>query len=318
MKNFYGGLIYFMKKIFFMLLFIIFSSRNCYGNVKAVTTIFPLYDWVNEISKGTDIEIKLLLDKAVDFHSYQPSVDDIIKISECDFFIYVGGESDEWVEGALKNVLNKNQIAVNLLEVLGNSAKFEETVEGMQHEHHEHETELDEHVWLSLRNAEKLCSYIAEKFSEYDNEHKDIYILNAANYIEKISALDKKFNEAVNNGKRRFLLFADRFPFRYFVDDYKLKYSAAFSGCSAETEASFETVVFLAKKTDELNLPCVMTIEGRQHKIPETVIANTQEKNQKILVLNSMQSITLNEIKNGASYLSIMEKNLEVLKEALN
>lgn len=321
-----------MNKKFSYLLFLFvavftFNSGICYGNVKAATTIFPLYDWLREISKGTDAEVSLIIDKSIDFHSYQPTVDDIIEISECDFFVYVGGESEKWVKNVLKNVGNKKQTTVNLIEVLGNSAKTEETVEGMQHEHededehdhdHEHEAELDEHVWLSLRNAEKLCKYLAEKLSEIDEKNKEIYISNASQYIEKLSELDKKFTEAANKGKRKFLLFADRFPFRYFVDDYKLKYYAAFSGCSAETEASFETVIFLAKKTDELKLPCVIAIEGRVHKIPETVISNTEEKNQKILILDSMQSVTPKEIEKGATYLSMMKENLEVIEEALN
>ena len=334
-----------MRKLLFALTISFFMAASCHAKALNITaTIFPVYDWVREITKGSDSDIKLLLDNGVDLHSYNPSVDDIVRISTCDVFIYVGGESDEWVKDALRNVTNKNQIAINLLEVPGDSVRKEEILEGMQHEHehgheynehghvreqqehhhehvqheHEHESESDEHVWLSLRNAEIICRYISDKLSEIDHEHKEIYALNTSAYIQRLSELDRKYHEVIDSSAGKILLVADRFPFRYMTDDYGLKYYAAFSGCSAESEASFETVKFLAEKTDEFNLPCVITIDGTKHKIAETVIANTKTKNQKILVLDSMQSKTSNDIKNGASYLSVMERNLEVLKAALN
>lgn len=330
-----------MRKLLFAIALSFFMAASCHAKALNITAaIFPVYDWVREITKGTDSDIKLLLDNGVDLHSYNPSVDDIVRISTCDVFIYVGGESDEWVKNALRNVTNKNQIVINLLDVPGDSVKTEETVEGMQHEHHEHEqehthehehahehahehhhmheSESDEHVWLSLRNAEVICRYISDKLSDIDPERKEIYNSNTSAYIKELSELDMKYHEVINSSSRKILLFADRFPFRYMADDYGLKYYAAFSGCSAESEASFETVKFLAEKTDELNLPCVITIDGTKHKIAETVIANTKAKNQNILVLDSMQSTTLNDIKNGESYLSVMKRNLEVLKAALN
>lgn len=308
-----------MRKLLFAIALSFFMAASCHAKALNITAaIFPVYDWVREITKGTDSDIKLLLDNGVDLHSYNPSVDDIVRISTCDVFIYVGGESDEWVKNALRNVTNKNQIVINLLDVPGDSVKTEETVEGMQHEHHEHAHESDEHVWLSLRNAEVICRYISDKLSDIDPEHKEIYNSNTSAYIKELSELDMKYHEVINSSSRKILLFADRFPFRYMADDYGLKYYAAFSGCSAESEASFETVKFLAEKTDELNLPCVITIDGTKHKIAETVIANTKAKNQNILVLDSMQSTTLNDIKNGESYLSVMKRNLEVLKAALN
>lgn len=335
-----------MKKMFFLALCVCAMVCSCpaygaeNGKLRIVATIFPEYDWVREIAGGTGAEITLLMDNGVDLHSYQPTVDDMVKIANCDLFIYVGGESDKWVEGALKNSVNKRQAVMNLLDILGSSVKDEELVEGMEHEHHhdeeehghhdehehEHEhhhdedeeAEADEHVWLSLRNAEVICRSIAGTISGLDPKNKETYAGNAARYIEKLSDLDKKYQTAVKGAARKVLLFGDRFPFRYLVDDYGLKYYAAFSGCSAESEASFETVMFLAGKVDELKLPCVMTIEGTQHKIADTVISSTKAKNQKVLSMDSMQATTQKDIQNGVTYISVMESNLETLKAALN
>jgi zinc transport system substrate-binding protein len=287
--------------------------------------------------KASDAEVTMLLDKGVDLHSFQPSAQDIMKISSCDLFIYVGGESDEWVKDALKEATNKDMITINLMEVLGDKVKEEEVIEGMQAEEHEHEheseseheheseseheheeeVEYDEHVWLSLRHAETITGKISEALAKLDSANGDIYKKNASAYTDKLKALDEQYKEAVKGKTNPTLLFGDRFPFRYMTEDYSLKYYAAFVGCSAETEASFETIKFLSGKVDELSLKSVMTIEGNNHKIAETIIQNTKTKDQKILTLDSMQSTTSEDVKNGATYLSIMEKNLKVLKEAL-
>ena len=308
------------------------------GKLKVVTTIFPAYDWVRAIlgDKVDNAEVTMLLDNGVDLHSYQPTADDIVKISDCDLFVYVGGESDGWVENALKNAANRNMKVINLLEVLGDSVKTEETVEGMQedgHDHghshdehdeehdeaegHDHGEEKDEHVWLSLKNAQALCVTIADALCAIDPDNKNTYIANAAAYRDKLAALDADYKAAVDGATHKTVLFGDRFPFRYLVDDYGLRYYAAFAGCSAETEASFETVSFLAKKVDDLGLPCVLTIEGAQHRIAETIVQNTAGKKQKVLTMDSMQSTTSKDVANGTTYLSVMEKNLSVLKEAL-
>ena len=471
------------------------------NKLSVVTTIFPEYDWVREIlgGKAESTDLTMLLDNGVDLHSYQPTADDIVKISDCDLFIYVGGESDEWVKNVLKNAANRKMKVINLLEMLGDSVKTEETVEGMQedgHDHghshdeqltendiedrtlsdfagawkslhpfllngdldkfcehraeededssttkvtywekykaswqcdaekisingdtitftyadgktvsaeytyagyqpkrndegkirsvryqfettsadapkyvqfndhghepgeaehfhiyfgndgfdalmsgktnpffvkdalsaedildelmgHDHGEEKDEHVWLSLKNAKTLVGAIADALQELDPDNKDTYAANASAYIEKLSALDGAYQSAVDGAARKTVLFGDRFPFRYLVDDYGLRYYAAFAGCSAETEASFETVSFLAKKVDELGLPCVLTIEGKNHKLAETIVQSTAGKNQKVLTMDSMQSMTSKDAANGATYLSVMEQNLSVLKEAL-
>lgn len=473
------------------------------NKLSVVTTIFPEYDWVKEIlgDKAGSTDLTMLLSSGVDLHSYQPTADDIVKISDCDLFVYVGGESDKWVDDALKEATNKDMKVIDLLNVLGDSVKTEETVEGMQetehaHDHskevstfedhevqdrslsdwagswqsaypfaldgtlddafaamaeegemtadeyktyyqngyktditniniegdhiaftyedgkkvgsdykyigyyiqnwstgtkaamyrfeavdrtsgapiyiefndhmiesaapehfhirmsnesfdaivdpekswptffpadmtgedlcehmeghgHDHEEEADEHVWLSLKNAKTLVDAISNALQELDPDNKDTYAANTSAYIEKLSALDGAYQSAVDGAARKTVLFGDRFPFRYLVDDYGLRYYAAFAGCSAESEASFETVSFLAKKVDELKLPCVLTIEGKNHKIAETIVENTAEKNQKILTMDSMQSTTSEDVANGTTYLSVMEQNLSVLKDAL-
>lgn len=291
-----------------------------------VTTIFPEYDWVKNIlgEKADSADLTMLLDSGVDLHNYQPTADDIIKITTCDMFIYVGGESDKWVDDVLKNSENLKTVVIDLFEVLKNNMKEEEIKEGMQsHEEEsenegEEEIEYDEHVWLSLKNAKVACEYISQKLCEIDSSNSEVYTNNVKAYTEKFDELDKQYAQTVESAKNKTLIFADRFPFRYLTDDYSLDYYAAFVGCSAETEASFETISFLAKKVDELSLDCVMTLEGSDQKIAQTVVKTTNTKNQKILSLDSMQSTTAQQVKEGADYLSIMTSNLDVLKEALN
>lgn len=307
--------------------------------LKIVTTIFPEYDWTREIlgDQSERAEVTMLLDNGVDLHSYQPTADDLIKIAECDLFIYVGGESDGWVESALASTSNPDRAVINLIDTLGDSVKLEEVVEGMQETEHDHEedeehahdadeehtdadeqeAETDEHVWLSLRNAQAVCQKIAEKLGEIDPEHEQAYADNALAYIDQLVALDAKYQAAVDAANKKTLVFGGRFPFRYLTEDYGLNYYAAFVGCSAETEASFETIRFLAEKTDALGLSHVLTIENPNHKIAETVVANTSGKNQQVLSMDSMQSVTSKDVAAGATYLSIMEHNLEVLTQAL-
>lgn len=300
------------------------NDNNKTEKLKIVTTIFPEYDWVRQIAgdKVSDMDIAMLLDNGVDLHSYQPTADDIMKISDCDLFIYVGGESDEWVNDALKEAVNKDMQVINLLDVLGEQVKIEELVEGMQDTEHEEEEEheekeYDEHVWLSLKNAETLCDAIAEALGNADPDNKAVYDTNKAAYIDQLVSLDNQYREVADQASVKTLLFGDRFPFRYLVDDYGLSYYAAFAGCSAESEASFETISFLAQKIDELGLKYVMTIEKSDQKIAKTIIENTQNKDQSILTLDSMQSTTSADAANGMTYLSIMEGNLNILKEAL-
>ena len=286
--------------------------------LKIVTTIFPEYDWVMNLlgENPAGASVTMLLDSGIDLHSYQPTVEDIMEISNCDLLIYVGGESEAWVKDALQEAVNPDMAVISLLEALGDKAKEEEIVEGMEGEAEE-DPELDEHVWLSLRNASFLCENIEKTLETLDTDNAELYQSNLTVYTEKLAALDQKYETVVAEGSRDTLLFGDRFPFRYLTDDYGLSYYAAFVGCSAETEASFETIAFLAQKVDELSLKTVMTLEGSDRRIAETIVESTKNKDQQILSLDSLQSITAKDVEEGASYLSVMESNLETLKEAL-
>ena len=312
------------------------------GRLSIVTTIFPIYDWCREILGGEaeNADLIMLLDSGVDLHSYQPTAADIIRISDCDVFICVGGESDEWVEEALGGAdANPGMKVVNLLDALGGLVKEEEIVEGMEHDHdhdedhdedhedhdedheedhdHEEEPEYDEHVWLSLKNASVLVDALAEAIASADPDHGELYRANAAAYREKLEELDGRYAEAVKAGNKSALLFGDRFPFRYLADDYGLEYYAAFAGCSAETEASFGTIVFLAQKADELGLSSICLIESADGSIARTVAENTASGEKTILTFDSLQSVTAKDVSEGTTYLSAMEKNLTVLADAL-
>lgn len=325
------------------------------NKISIVCTTFPQYDWVKNIlgEEAERFNVTLLLDNGVDMHSYQPAVKDIATAGSSDLFIYVGGESDTWVEDALKEAKNKDLKAINLMETLDNFVKEEEVVEGMQEERkslgHSHEKsskekqeqtqkeshensqeingqkeaadeepEYDEHIWLSIRNAEIMMKNIEKAIEQFDSDNAKVYQNNAENYIKKLDTLDKQYANTIQNAKYKAILFGDRFPFRYMADDYDLKYYAAFAGCSAETMAGFETVTFLAKKADELQLPVILTIENSDGRIAEAVKSNTTKKNQKILAMNSLQSVTKEQLADGITYLQVMQENLSVLSEALN
>ena len=316
-------------------------DNNENKKVKIVTTIFPIYDIVRNIVPSDKYDISMLLDSGIDIHNFQPTVQDMNKIRNADIFIYIGGESDKWVDKVLKSVNNENLKSINLMENISHIVKVEEIVEGMEHEHddheeehheehdenhehEEHEHENDEHIWLSIRNVKEITKFLWGEFSlNKDNTNfineDDLKNIekNATKYLIELEELDNKFENELQNKKYDTLVFADRFPFRYLCDDYNLKYFAAFSGCSAESEASFETVAFLAKKVDELNLPHICAIFGSTHKIPQTVVNTTKDKNQDIIYFNSMEGIS--DINNESiNYINVMEENLGALKRALN
>ena len=306
-----------MKRIISLLLVILMSAAvfaGCGNNtgsapadIKVVTTIFPIYDWIREVAQDdVDINIDLLLDNGVDLHSFQPTAKDIMDISDCDLFIYVGGESDKWVDDTLTQANNKDMIVLDLMDILGDKAKEEELKEGMQGEEEE-----------EAEDAALFTQKIAEALGKVDSQHAADFTANADTYIEKLDALDAQYQAAVDSASVKTLLFGDRFPFRYLTDDYGLDYYAAFIGCSAESEASFETITFLADKVDELGLKAIMQIETSDGKIAETIRDNTKTKDQVILTLDSMQAVTADRAANGETYLTIMESDLEVLKKAL-
>ena len=297
------------------------SAEDDGDRISIVATVFPEYDWTREIlgDRLQDTDLRLLCN-GVDMHSYQPSIDDMMEIADCDLFIYVGGESDDWADEALAEGTNPDRRVINLLDMLGSSAREEEHVEGMRAEsgeEDEEEPELDEHVWLSLRNAQLFAEKISDELSEIDPDHAKEYADNTAAYTDSLRELDVEYQAAVEKGRVRTLLFGDRFPFLYLVKDYGLSYYAAFAGCSAEAEASFETIAFLAGKADELDLHTILKIEGDGNRIAGTIAQNTSYKDMKVEILDSMQGTTLKDIESGVTYLGIMQDNLSVLKEAL-
>lgn len=286
-----------------------------------VATVFPLYDWTREIIGETDhIQLDLLLSSGTDLHSFQPSAADIVTLCSCDLLLYVGGESDKWVDDALNNSVNPGQTVLNLVHLLGSGAREEEVLPGMQADAEEEtdEKEMDEHVWLSLKNASFFCEKIAAALSALDPENADRYAENALAYAAKLKELDARYEETVRSAKHPVLLFGDRYPFAYLSADYDLHCYAAFSGCSAETEASFETVVFLAGKLDEEELSAILKLESSDGKIAEAIRAASNRPNAKILTLDSMQSAGKADLNGGMTYLERMRTNLEVLKEAMN
>lgn len=314
------------------------------GKPNIVCTIFPEYDWLRNIlgEAAEDYNIRLILEGSTDMHSYQPTAADIAAVASCDLLIYVGGESDQWIEDALKGSINENMQVIKLLDCLEDRLLEEEVVEGMQErffghshdeeheeaehehdsdeeseEHHLHEGEYDEHVWLSLRNAEIFVRKLADVMKQMTPESAETFEDNAKRYIEKLAELDSRYTEAVSESGRKTLLFADRFAFRYLTEDYGLNYYAAFSGCSADAEAGFETVVFLAEKLGSTDLSAVLVLESSDKQLAGTIIANSDNSEAEILVMDSMQSVSKEQREAGYSYLSAMESNLEVLKKVL-
>ena len=279
-------------------------------SLRVVCTVFPVYDWVRQLTAGVEnVDLSLIADNGVDMHSYQPTTGDIVDITTCDVFVYVGGESEEWVEEVLAQRSNNDMVVIRLLDELGGHA--------LELSAHDHECVYDEHIWLSLANAEVLCEQICERLCELDEDNAALYSSNLAAYTEQLSALYSEYSIAVDSTWPQILVFADRFPFRYLAADYGIEYYAAFDGCSAETEASFETVASLTDIVERMGLNCVLIIEGSDDSLARTIIDGTTTGDQTILTLNSMQSVTAAQIESGITYISIMEQNLEVLRQAL-
>lgn len=337
-----------MKKIFFILLTVMLTLTACnktsdvenktketVKKLKIITTIFPQYDFTREIVKDK-ADVQMLLKPGAEAHSYEPSPQDIKDIEESDILIYVGGENDVWVEKVLAS-LNKKPSTFKLIDMV--ETVDEVIKEGMEdshdhshedeihkhdeekhddhnheHEAHTHEGEIDEHVWTSLKNAALITERLAKIYGAQDVENADFYNQNAQSYIEKLNALDQKFMEVVKNGNRKTILFGDRYPFRYFSDDYDLDYYAAFSGCSTDSEASAATIKFLIDKVNEEKIPVVFALELSNEKIADAITDATDAVK---LTFNSAHNLTKQQLEAGLTYLQIMEQNVESLKEAL-
>lgn len=315
-----------------------------------ICTTFPQFDWIkNIVGSSNSVKLDLLVDSGVDVHSYNPTPKDIVQVSKCDLFVYSGGVSESWVFDILKQGSVENTKLICLSDFLEEKNRLVCVPEGKSitgsvlcddencltehnhnheeevgHEHHNHNHshshnhDFDEHIWLSLENAVLCVQLLCENLCSLDFENADLYRKNAKDYVQKLVSLDEQYKIVVNSSKRNYLLFADRFPFVYLTNDYGLNVFAAFVGCSAETEASFETLAFLTNKIDDHKRPYLMILENSNSKIADTLIKNSKEKNQQVLVLNSIQSCTQTQIEQGLSYFDVMESNLKVLEKALN
>ncbi len=287
------------------------------GKTSIVCTVFPAYDFARSIiGQSDEFDIKLLLKPGSEVHSFEPTPQDIINIKNCDIFIYTGGESDEWAKNILESIDTKDMKIIAMMNCV--ETVEEETVEGMQKEEEDKEPQYDEHVWTSPVNASKIARAISENIIEAAEENgndTELYKKNTEEYLAKLSELDQNFREIINNSKRKTIVFGDRFPFRYFAEEYGLDYYAAFPGCSAETEADAKTVAFLIDKVNSEQIPVVFYPELSNQKVALTICEST---NAEPMQLNSCHNLTVDEFKSGADYLSLMNKNLAAIKTALN
>lgn len=302
------------------------TEKQVDDKIKIVCTMFPQYDWVRSIvGDNENVSVEMLIKNGGDLHNYQPTADDIITVSDCDMFIYVGGTSDGWVEDILAQSDSEDIIVINMMDVIGDNALLSEEVKSAEEiEEHHHEdcehahSEYDEHIWLSISNAKLVCKAICDSLIQLDATNKAVYTANFDSYVSKLDELDGKYKECVKNAKHDTILVADRFPFLYLTREYGINYYAAFGGCSSETEASFETVLFLADRLDEHNLKAIVCVDGSTQNVAKTVIETNDTKDQTIYTLDSLQAVSRQRVDNGETYLSIMENNLVVLSEILN
>ena len=292
------------------------GKRNS-DKLNIVTTTFSTYDFAKQIAQDK-ADVEFLLGPGVDSHSYEPSSSDLIKIKNADVFIYIGGEMEQWVDKILEtDTINKEQIT--LIKVTDCIDTIEEQeVDGAEEEEHEHEHEeegaFDEHIWTSPSNAIKMVNYISEKFSEVDSNNKEIYLENAKKYNVQIEEVRNKIQEIVNNKKRDRLVFGDKMPMQYFLNEFGLTASAAFNGCSTEAEPGTKTITYLVNKVKEENIPVVLYIELSTGKTAKSI---TQETGAKTMQIQTLHNISKDDFKNKETYVSLMSRNLQVLKEAL-
>ncbi|MBB1503747.1 zinc ABC transporter substrate-binding protein [Candidatus Saccharibacteria bacterium] len=303
-----------------------------------VSTSFPGYDFARAVTKNTNISAKMLGKPGAETHTYEPTPQDIIDIKNADMFIYVGGDSDTWVEKILKDVDTKKTHVVKLVDLV--STVNEEIVEGREdedeHEHdhdhshshdydhdhddhnhkHDHDEEeegpeIDEHVWTSPKKAMEIVKKIAKVASEIDAAEKTKIDDNAEKYVAEIAEVDKDLHQAID-GKISEIVVADRFPFRYFADEFSLKYAAAFSGCSEQTEASAKTISFLINKVKQEKIKKIYMIELSNGKIAETVSKDTGAE---VLELHSAHNVTADDFSKGVTYVDLMKRNLLALSK---
>ena len=313
-----------MKKLICLMLCFVLGLTFCActqpqgkdHNISIVCASFAEYDWVKNLTQGTSAKVTILADTGTDMHSYQPTAADVLAIGKADLVVYNGGTADGWMTSAVKNSGFKGK-SVRLMDVLGD--RLLHLSADHQDEHHHGETcEYDEHTWLSLKNAVIACQKISKALISVDAANEKAYTQNCTDYVQKLKQLDADYTDLVAKAKTKSVVIADRFPFVYLLSDYGLKWQAAYEGCSSETDADFEKVLSLAKWVDKEGISTLFIIEGGTDNLAKTVVSNTKVKNQQILTLDSMQSVTKKDIDGGKTYLSAMAQNLDNLKIALN
>jgi zinc transport system substrate-binding protein len=288
------------------------AARQADGKISVVTTVFPPYDFVRAIA-GDKVNLTMLLPPGAESHSFEPTPQDIIRVQNCDVFIYVGGESDAWVEQILDSMDTSRMEIVTLMDCV--EVVEEEVVEGMEEEEEEEEeAEYDEHVWTSPGNAKLIVRKIADILKQKDGPNAAEYERNTADYLAKLTELDDSFKQVMNGAKRKTFVFGDRFPFRYFADAYGLSYFAAFRGCSTETEASASTIAFLINKIRSEKIPVVFHIELSNEKIADVICEETGSKK---LLFHAVHNVSKREFDQGANYYDLMSQNARNLREAL-
>ncbi len=299
-----------------------------------ISTSFPGYDFARAVAKNTDVSVRMLLKPGAESHTFEPTPQDIMAIKSSNLFLYVGGDSDEWVKKILNEIDPNKTKVLKLVDLV--KTKEEELVEGMEKDHHEEdedhhdkdhhehdkkeakdekEAEVDEHVWTSLRNAKEITKKISAEIAKIDKDEKTKFEKNTKAYEEKLDDLDKRFSEMVKKAKRKEIIVGDRFPLRYFVDDYDLKYYAAFPGCSEQTEANAKTISFITKKVKEDKIPAIFKIELSKGLIAETI---AKETGIKVYEFHSAHNISERDFEAGVTYADLMERNYSVLEKALN
>lgn len=294
------------------------SSDNA-EKLSVVTTIFPPYDFTRQLA-GELADVEMLIGPGEEAHTFEPTPQDIIKIQNADIFIFTGGESESWVHGILGSFDSSGIEVINMIDLC--DAVEEETVEGMETEENSEveetgaaqERELDEHVWTSVDNAQIITQAIADALCDADEDNTQTYRENCEKYLSELSSLKKEISQTVSSGVRRTLIFGDRFPVRYFTDEFGLDYYAAFPGCAEQSEPSAGTVAFLIDKTREENIPVVFYIEMSNGKVAKTIAESTGAKT---LCFYSCHNVTMEQFKKDTTYIELMKQNCEALKTAL-
>lgn len=303
------------------------QNREKEDSVSIVCTVFPAYDWTCELLSGTTnhAEIEYLFDNGADLHSFQPGADDYVKIAESDVFIYFGGPGAGWIEEALANSNNNSRIVIDLSQTEGvtlleNTAETHNHEDDKEHAEHTHDDELgyDEHIWMSVDNAEVCVEKIAQELCRMMPDESTVINENRNAYRMKLQVLRKSYEDFVSGQNEPYMLVADRFPFRYLTEEFGISYDAAFAGCQTEAEADFDMIIRLAAIAEEKELSAIIVTEVSDQKLAESVWDNTAKKDGAIFALDSMQAVTASDIEEGASYLSIMEKNLDVIMKTFS